>query len=67
LIRLISASIARDRSGRGGRLLIDGETLHLCRDGSGTMESGDGSTLPAARSIETLPGGREHASYKLAR
>ncbi len=24
-------------------------------------------TLPAAHSIETLPGGREHASYKLGR
>jgi signal peptidase I len=52
---------------KGGRLLINGEMLPLRRDGSGVMESGDGSTLPAARYVETLPGGREHPVYKLAR
>ena len=52
---------------RGGRLLINGEMLPLRRDGGGTMESGDGSTIPAARYMETLPGGREHPVYKLAR
>jgi signal peptidase I len=52
---------------RGGRLLINGELLPLRRDGGGVMESGDGSTLPAARYVETLPGGREHPIYKLAR
>jgi signal peptidase I len=50
-----------------GRLLINGQMLPLRREGGGTMESGDGSTLPAARYIETLPGGREHPIYKLAR
>ena len=50
---------------RGGRLLINGEMLPVRRDGIGTMESGDGSTLTAARFIETLPGGREHPIYKL--
>jgi len=50
---------------RGGRLVINGEMLAVRRDGIGTMESGDGSTLTAARFIETLPGGREHPIYKL--
>lgn len=52
---------------QAGRLLVNGQMLPLRRDGGGTMESGDGSTLPAARYIETLPGGREHPIYKLAR
>lgn len=52
---------------KGGRLLINDELLPLRRDGGGVMESGDGSTLPAVRYVETLPGGREHPIYKLAR
>jgi signal peptidase I len=51
---------------QGGRLLINGEVLPLRRDGQGVMESGDGSTLTAARFVETLPGGREHPIYKLS-
>lgn len=50
---------------RGGRLVINGEMLPLRRDGAGTIESGDGATMAAARFIETLPGGKEHPVYKL--
>jgi signal peptidase I len=50
---------------QGGRLVINGEVLPLRRDGAGTMESGDGTTMAAARFIETLPGGKEHPVYKL--
>ena len=49
----------------GGRLLINGRMLPVRRDGTGVMESGDGSTLPAARFIETMPDGREHPIYKM--
>jgi signal peptidase I len=50
---------------RGGRLFINDAQLPLRADGSGAMESEDGSTITAGRFIETLPDGREHPIFKL--
>jgi signal peptidase I len=50
---------------RGGRVFINDTEAGLRPAGSGDMESEDGSTIAAARYIETLPGGREHAVFKL--
>jgi signal peptidase I len=50
---------------RGGRVFINGTEAELRPAGSGAMESEDGSTIAAARYIETLPGGRDHAVFKL--
>jgi signal peptidase I len=52
---------------RQGRLWINGEELPLRRDGFGEVEDEGGSTVRAARYIETLPGGREHPLFKLSR
>jgi signal peptidase I len=50
---------------RDGRLWINGEELALRRDGSGPVETENGSAIVAERYIETLPGGREHPIFKL--
>jgi signal peptidase I len=49
---------------RDGRLWINGTMLALRSDGPGPVEMEDGSTVRAARYIETLPGGREHPIFK---
>jgi len=49
----------------GGRVSINGEPVGLKADGEGLAETEDGSTIPAARYVETLPGGREHLIFKL--
>ena len=49
-----------------GRLLINGVMLPVRRAGTGLVEMEDGGTEPAAREIETLPGGREHPIFKFA-
>ena len=51
---------------REGRLLINGVMLPVRRAGTGLVEMEDGGTEPAAREIETLPGGREHPIFKFA-
>jgi signal peptidase I len=51
---------------RRGRLWINGEELPLRRSGFGEVEDEGGSTVRAARYIETLPGGREHPLFKLS-
>lgn len=48
-----------------GRLWLNGEELPLRQESMGGVEFGDGRRIPAARLIETLPGGREHPVYKL--
>jgi signal peptidase I len=50
---------------RDGRVFINGEGVTLKRDGTGQVESGDGETAPAARYIETLPGGVSHPIFKM--
>jgi signal peptidase I len=47
-----------------GRLWINGVPVGLKPDGAGQAESEDGSRQPIARSIETLPGDREHTIFK---
>jgi signal peptidase I len=49
----------------GGRVSINGEPVALKSDGEGLAETEDGSTVPAARYVETLPGGRNHLIFKL--
>jgi len=49
-----------------GRVSINGEPVGIRADGQGAAETEDGSTVPAARFIETLPGGREHPFFKLS-
>jgi signal peptidase I len=51
---------------RRGRVSINGEQVGIRPDGGGAAETEDGSSVPARRFIETLPGGREHLIYKLA-
>jgi signal peptidase I len=50
---------------RAGRLWINGAAVGLVADGIGGMQTEDGATLPAPRFVETLPGGRSHAIFKL--
>ncbi|MBN8966996.1 MAG: signal peptidase I [Rhizobiales bacterium] len=50
---------------RSGRLFINGEAVGLRADGYGDAEDGEGHLTPAARYIETLPGGRTHTIFKL--
>ena len=50
---------------RDGRVWINGEAAALKPDGTGQAENDDGSLAPAARFIETLPGGRKHTIFKL--
>jgi signal peptidase I len=49
---------------RAGRLWINGTPVGIRPDGTGEVENEDGSLLPAARFVETLPGGIEHAILK---
>jgi len=51
---------------RNGRVSINGEPVGLRPAGSGQAEVEDGSAIPAAQFIETLPGQREHAIFKLS-
>ncbi|RDV03662.1 signal peptidase I [Undibacter mobilis] len=48
-----------------GTVFINGEAATLTPDGIGQAENEDGSQAPAARYIETLPGGRKHIVFKL--
>jgi signal peptidase I len=50
---------------KSGRLWINGEPVGLRPDGTGKAEGESGATASAARYIETLPGGRSHAIFKL--
>jgi signal peptidase I len=48
-----------------GQVWINGEAAPLRPDGKGDVVLEDGSKTSAARFVETLPGGREHAIFKL--
>ena len=50
---------------QGGRVFINGDGVALKRDGVGQVEDSGGETMPAARYIETLPGGVSHPIYKM--
>lgn len=50
---------------RGGVVYINGEAAQMRPDGIGEAEEDDGSRSPAARYIETLPGGASHPVFKL--
>ncbi len=50
---------------RDGRVWLNGQELALKPAGEGPDEMQDGAMIPAARYIETLPGGRTHPIYKL--
>lgn len=50
---------------KDGRVIINGEPVGLKRDGIGEAENENGTETPAARFIETLPGGRQHVVFKL--
>jgi signal peptidase I len=52
---------------RSGRLWINGNPVKLRSDGVGQMETENGTFVSAERDIETLPGGRQHAIFKLVR
>jgi signal peptidase I len=48
-----------------GRVIINGQPVGLTPDGTGKVESEDGSRTSAARYVETLPGGKQHVIFKL--
>jgi signal peptidase I len=50
---------------RGGQVVIDGQPAALRPDGTGQMETESGTHRSTQRLIETLPGGRTHAIYKM--
>ncbi|HTW36309.1 MAG TPA: signal peptidase I [Rhizomicrobium sp.] len=50
---------------RAGRVWLNGQELPLKFAGVGRVEAETGAMLPAARYIETLPGGRTHLIFKL--
>jgi signal peptidase I len=50
-----------------GQVRINGELAGIKPAGMETMEAEDGSTVDAARYIETLPGGYEHPIFKMTR
>jgi signal peptidase I len=50
---------------RGGLLWINGKPVGIRPDGTGYAELENGSTIPAERFVEMLPGGREHAILKI--
>lgn len=52
---------------RNGQVWINGKAAALQPDGTGQAENDDGTMAPAARLIETLPGGRKHTIFKLTR
>jgi signal peptidase I len=49
-----------------GRVSINGQPVGLRLAGNAQAEGEDGSMIPAARFIETLPNNREHTIFKLA-
>jgi signal peptidase I len=51
---------------RHGQVWINGVAATLRPDGVSEAENEDGSGQPAARYIETLPGGRQHPIFKLS-
>lgn len=50
---------------KDGEVFINGEAARIAPAGNGVSEREDGSEAPAARFIETLPGGRQHTILKL--
>ncbi|MBI3701744.1 MAG: signal peptidase I [Afipia sp.] len=52
---------------RNGNLWINGKEIEARADGVGSAEESDGTGIPAARFIETLPGGRTHPIFKFRR
>lgn len=50
---------------REARLFINGEAVALKADGIGGAEDDNGSSQPAHRFIETLPGGVSHVIFKM--
>jgi signal peptidase I len=50
---------------RGGRVVINGETVQVAPDGTALSETESGINIPAPRFVETLPGGRSHPILKL--
>jgi signal peptidase I len=50
---------------REGHIFINGLEAKLTPDGTGQVETEDGSHVSAARYVETLPGGRNHLIFKL--
>ena len=50
---------------RDGQVWINGNAAMVRPDGTGQMETEGGFAVPAARFIETLPGNRQHAIFKL--
>ncbi|MTJ83523.1 MAG: signal peptidase I [Telmatospirillum sp.] len=49
-----------------GRLFINGKVVPVRPDGMAEAKDSDGRVRPAARLIETLPGGVDHPIFKLA-
>jgi signal peptidase I len=52
---------------RDGEVSINGKVAPLRADGMGQAETEDGTMVPAARFIESLPDNREHPILKLSR
>jgi len=50
---------------RDGHVVINGVQASWQPDGLGAMETESGSQMPTHRLIETLPGGRTHAIFKM--
>jgi signal peptidase I len=50
---------------KDARLVINGDILPVAPDGMAEAEDSDGRLRPAARFIETLPGGAQHPIFKL--
>jgi signal peptidase I len=50
---------------RDGRVFINGTPVGIRPAGDGRAETEDGSSIPAARYVETLPDNREHFIFKL--
>lgn len=51
---------------RGGQVWINGEAAPLRPDGTGELETDNGSRVAASRFIETLPGHHDHLIFKLS-
>jgi signal peptidase I len=50
---------------RDGRVWINGQAVKLKPDGIGQAENDNGSSEPAQRYVETLPGGVSHVIFKI--
>jgi signal peptidase I len=50
---------------RGGQVWINGQAAALKPDGLGEAEDDSGSSEPAHRYVETLPGGVSHTIFKI--